>query len=86
MDLDKDMLAADAAQSSVLKGLRKRVGVEIPSAGASSSSSGLRTAEPVDSGEAAEETFDFDEDVYADFVRHAKRRMIAPAVKMPWGT
>ena len=39
MDLDKDMLAADAAQSSVLKGLRKRVGVEIPSAGASSSSS-----------------------------------------------
>ena len=84
MDLDKDMLAADAAQSSVLKGLRKRVGVEIPSAGASSSSSGLRTAEPVDSGEAAEEIFDFDEDVYADFVRHAKRKMIAPAVKMPW--
>ena len=87
MDLDADMLAREAAhqaaQSSVLKGIRKRVGVEIPSAGASSSSSGLRAAEPSNLGGAAEETFDFDEDVYADFVGHAKRKMIVPAVKMP---
>ena len=84
MDLDQAMMAAEAAQGSVLKGLRKRVGVEIPSAGASSSSSGLQNAGPVNSDEAAEESFQFDEDVYADFVRHAKRKMVAPAVKMPW--